>query len=59
MVCKAAVKGIAIQSAESRLEGDLDSRAFLELELAELAEFSPVLDIVRHGTPVTLEVEKA
>ena len=28
-------------------------------KLAQLAEFSPVLDIVRHGTPVTLEVEKA
>lgn len=28
-------------------------------ELKEMAEFSPVLDVVRHGTPVTLQIEKA
>ena len=27
-------------------------------EIRKLAEFSPVLDVLRHGTPVTLEVEK-
>jgi uncharacterized OsmC-like protein len=27
-------------------------------ELRKLAEFSPVLDVLRNGTPVTLEVEK-
>jgi uncharacterized OsmC-like protein len=28
-------------------------------EIRELAEFSAVLDVVRHGTPVSLRVEKA
>lgn len=28
-------------------------------QLKEMAEFSPVLDVVRNGTPVTLQVEKA
>jgi uncharacterized OsmC-like protein len=28
-------------------------------EIKELAEFSPVLDVVTHGTPVSLRIEKA
>ncbi len=28
-------------------------------ELKECAEFSPVLDVVTHGTPVSLRIEKA
>jgi len=28
-------------------------------EIRQLAEFSPVLDVIRNGTPVTLKVEKA
>jgi uncharacterized OsmC-like protein len=82
IIFKAAARGIAIESLESTLEGDLDSRAFLELgtderkgyqniratfkvksdaspeEIKEMAEFSPVLDVLRHGTPVSLRIEK-
>lgn len=28
-------------------------------EIKEMAEFSPVLDVVTHGTPVSLQIEKA
>jgi uncharacterized OsmC-like protein len=28
-------------------------------EIKEMAEFSPVLDVVNHGTPVSLQIEKA
>ncbi len=83
IIYKAAARGITIESVESKLEGDLDARAFLELsndvrkgyqniqasfkiksdasaeELKECAEFSPVLDVITHGTPVSLRVEKA
>ena len=83
IVYKAAARGITIESLESRLEGDLDARAFLELgndvrkgyqniratfkvksdasaeALKACAEFSPVLDVVTHGTPVSLAIEKA
>jgi uncharacterized OsmC-like protein len=83
IIYKAASRGITIESVESKLEGDLDARAFLELsndvrkgyqsirasfkiksdasaeELKEFAEFSPVLDVITHGTPVSLRVEKA
>lgn len=83
IIYKAAARGITIESAESKLEGDLDARAFFELsndvrkgyqnirasfkiksdasaeELKECAEFSPVLDVITHGTPVSLRVEKA
>lgn len=82
IIYKAAARGIEVDAVESRLEGDLDARAFLELsdegrfgyenirvsfkvkadatpeELKELAEFSPVLDVVRNGTSVSLQVEK-
>ena len=83
IIYKAAARGITIESVESKLEGDLDARAFLELsndvrkgyqniratfkvksdasaeELKECAEFSPVLDVITHCTPVLLRVEKA
>ena len=83
IIYKAAARGIIVESVESKLEGDLDARAFLELsndvrkgyqniratfkvrsdasaeELKECAEFSPVLDVITHGTPVSLSVEKA
>ena len=83
IIYKAAARGIAIESLESTLEGDLDARAFLEVsnderkgyqniraifkvksdaspeEIKEIAEFSPVLDVVSHGTPVSLRIEKA
>jgi uncharacterized OsmC-like protein len=83
IIYKAAARGITIESVESKLEGDLDARAFLELsndvrmgyqkirasfkiksdasaeELKKCAEFSPVLDVITHGTPVSLRVEKA
>jgi len=83
IIYKAAARGITIESVESKLEGDLDARAFLELsndvrkgyqnirasfkiksdasaeKLKECAEFSPVLDVITHGTPVSLRVEKA
>jgi uncharacterized OsmC-like protein len=83
IIYKAAARGITVESVESKLEGDLDARAFLELsndvrkgyqniqasfkiksdasaeELKECAEFSPVLDVITHGTPVSLRVEKA
>ena len=83
IVYKAAARGITIESLESKLEGDLDARAFLELSddvrkgyqriratfkvksdasaeaLKACAEFSPVLDVVTHGTPVSLTIEKA
>jgi uncharacterized OsmC-like protein len=83
IIYKAAARGIAIESLESTLEGDLDSRAFLEVsneerkgyqniratfkvksdasteEIKEMMEFSAVLDVVSHGTPVSLRVEKA
>ena len=83
IIYKAAARGITIESVESKLEGDLDARAFLELSsdvrkgyqkiratfkvksdasaeaLKECAEFSPVLDVIAHGTPVSLRVEKA
>jgi uncharacterized OsmC-like protein len=83
IIYKAAARGIAIESLESTLEGDLDARAFLELgnderkgyqniratfkvksdaspeEIKEMAEFSPVLDVLNHGTPVSLQIEKA
>jgi uncharacterized OsmC-like protein len=83
IIYKAAARGITIESVESKLEGDLDARAFLELSgdvrkgyqniratfkvksdapaevLKECAEFSPVLDVITHGTPVSLRVEKA
>lgn len=82
IIYKAAARGIAIESVESSLEGDLDARAFLELsdeerkgfqkiranfrvkssasedELREIAEFSPVLDVISNGTPVSLQIEK-
>ena len=82
IIYKAAARGIAIESLESTLEGDLDARAFLELSndvrkgyqniratfkvksdasaeaLKQCAEFSPVLDVVTHGTQVSLRVEK-
>jgi uncharacterized OsmC-like protein len=82
IIYKAAARGITIESVESKLEGDLDARAFLELSndvrkgyqniratfkvksdasaeaLKECAEFSPVLDVVTHGTPVSLQIEK-
>lgn len=82
IVYKAAARGIAIESIESTLEGDMDARNFLELgneqrtgyqhirasfriraeaspeELERLAAFSPVLDVVSHGTPVVVQVEK-
>jgi uncharacterized OsmC-like protein len=83
IIYKAAARGITIESVESKLEGDLDARAFLELSsdvrkgyqkiratfkvksdasaeaLKECAECSPVLDVITHGTPVSLRVEKA
>jgi uncharacterized OsmC-like protein len=83
IVYKAAARGIAVESVESTLEGDMDARKFLELgddqrtgyqniratfkvkadaspeTIKELAEFSPVLDVVSHGTPVSLRIEKA
>ena len=83
IIYKAAARGITIESVESKLEGDLDARAFLELsndvrkgyqkirasfkiksdasaeELKECAEFSPVLDVVSNGTPVSFHVEEA
>jgi uncharacterized OsmC-like protein len=83
IVYKAAARGIAVESVESTLSGDLDARAFLELsdedrtgyqniratfnvkadaspeEIKELAEFSPVFDVVTNGTPVSLRIEKA
>jgi uncharacterized OsmC-like protein len=83
IIYKAAARGITIESVESKLEGDLDARAFLDLsdeerkgyqniratfkvksdasseEIKEMAEFSPVLDVVSHGTPVSLQIEKA
>lgn len=83
IIYKAAARGIAIESLESTLEGDLDARAFLELsnderkgyqniratfkvksdasaeEIKQMTEFSPVLDVVSNGTPVSLRVEKA
>lgn len=82
IVYKAATRGIMVESIESKLEGDLVARAFLEVsneqrkgyqniranfkirsdasveELKERAEFSPVLDVVTHGTQVLLNVEK-
>lgn len=82
IIYKAAARGITIESVESKLEGDLDARAFLEVsndarkgyqniratfkvksdasaeELKECAEFSPVLDVITHGTPVSLLIEK-
>ena len=82
IVYKAAARGITIESVESKLEGDLDARAFLEVSndvrkgyqniraifkvksdasaeaLKACAEFSPVLDVVTHGTPVSLRIEK-
>jgi organic hydroperoxide reductase OsmC/OhrA len=61
MVYHAATQGIEIEELESRLEGELDMNGFLGLSarvrLKELAEFSPVLDVVSHGTPVDLKVE--
>lgn len=36
----------------------VDSDASPE-EIKEMAEFSPVLDVVNHGTPVSLKIEKA
>ena len=83
IIYKAAARGIIIESIESKLEGNLDARAFLELSnevrkgyqsiratfkvrsdasaeaLKACAEFSPVLDVVTHGTPVSLTIEKA
>lgn len=83
IVYKAAARGIAIESIESTLDGDMDARKFLELsdeqrtgyqniratfkvkadasaeEIKALAEFSPVLDVVARGTPVSLKVEKS
>jgi uncharacterized OsmC-like protein len=83
IIYKAAARGIIIESVESKLEGDLDARAFLELsnnvrkgyqnirvsfkvksdasaeDLKECAEFSPVLDVITHGTAVSLRIEKA
>ena len=82
IIYKAAARGFTIESVESKLEGDLDARAFLELSqdvrkgyqsirvsfkvksdasaemLKECAEFSPVLDVITHGTPVALSIEK-
>ena len=82
LIYKAAARGIIIKSVESRLEGDLDARAFLEVSndarkgyeniratfkvksyapaaaLKACAEFSPVLDVVTNGTPVSLTVQK-
>lgn len=82
LIYKAAARGIIIESVESRLEGDLDARAFLEVSsdarkgyeniratfkvksdapaaaLKACAEFSPVLDVVTNGTPVSLTIEK-
>jgi uncharacterized OsmC-like protein len=82
IIYKAAARGITIESVESKLEGDLDARAFLEISndvrkgyqniratfkvkseasaesLMECAEFSPVLDVITNGTPVSLKVEK-
>jgi uncharacterized OsmC-like protein len=81
MVYHAAARGIEIQAADSRLEGDLDLRGFLGLSqdvrkgyheirvrmrvqskatpatLRELAQFSPVFDIVSNSLPVKVEVE--
>ncbi len=83
IVYKAAAQGIAVESIESTLEGDMDARKFLELSdeqrtgyqniratfkvkadasperIKALAEFSPVLDVISHGTPVSLRIEKA
>ncbi len=82
IVYKAAARGIAVESIESTLEGDMDARRFLELsdeqrtgyqniratfkvksnaspeDIKALAEFSPVLDVVTHGTPVSLRIER-
>lgn len=82
IIYKAAARGITIESIESKLVGDLDACAFLELSndvrkgyqniratfkvksdasaeaLKACAEFSPVLDVVTHGTPVSLRIEK-
>jgi len=82
IIYKAAARGITVESVESKLEGDLDARAFLELgdeerkgyrtiratfkvktdasaeEIKELAEFSPVLDVMTNGTEVYLGIEK-
>jgi uncharacterized OsmC-like protein len=81
IIYKAAARGITIESVESKLEGDLDARAFLEVSnderkgyqnirvtfkvksdaspkvLKECAGFSPVLDVISHGTPVSLRIE--
>lgn len=82
IVYKAAARGIAVDSVEANLDGDLDARAFMGLgneqrkgyqdiratfkvkadaspeEIKELAEFSPVLDVVTNGTRVSLQIEK-
>ncbi len=83
IVYKAAAWGITIESVESTLEGDMDSRSLLEIsdeerrgftniratyrvksdappeKIKEMAEFSPVLDVITNGTPVSLRIEKA
>jgi uncharacterized OsmC-like protein len=81
IVYKATMRGIAIESIESTLDGDMDARNFLDLsaeqrtgcqriratfkvkanatseEIRELAEYSPVFDVVTRGTPVSTQVQ--
>lgn len=81
MVFHAAGRGIAIESVESELEGDIDLRGFLGISkdvrkgyreirvkmrvqtqgdaavLRELAQYSPVFDVVSNSLPVKVTVE--
>ena len=47
-------KGYQNIRASFRVKSDASAE-----ELKEMAEFSPVLDVVSHGTPVSLRIEKA
>ena len=81
MVFHAAGRGIAIESVESELEGDIDLRGFLGISkdvrkgyreirvkirvkskgdvavLRELAQYSPVFDVVSNSLPVKVTIE--
>lgn len=81
IVAHSAARGIAIESMESELEGDLDVRGFLGMSasvrkgfsairmhmrvktdgsaevLRQLADYSPVLDVVSRSVPVELTIE--
>lgn len=80
-VYHAAARGIEIEAVDSKLEGDVDIRGFLDLskdvrkgfesirvrmrfktkaapmELYELAQFSPIHDVVSKSLPVKLMIE--